>query len=171
MTVKRLAPLLIALVCMLAPQTGTAKDYDRNDVSAREIGLMIARTSLQGGPFATLVRGAARRHTRFFYVGTEVMVGTTFEPTIYGSFGVLAGVETAQDSYKKVRGYAEVGASAQWSRSTVFEVLNLHLETGVRLQLHTVSRPHMYTHVGLRVMSSFRTYGVGLVGGMGWTFD
>ncbi len=169
MNVRLVVMMCLATVLWATP--ASARDYDRNDVSGREIGLMIARTSLQGGPFAMLVRGVARRHTRFFYVAGEVMLGTTLEPTFYGSGGVAVGIETAEDAYKVKRGYAEVGVTGQWSRSSVFELLNLHVEVGLRLQLQTTDRPHLYAYVGTRVMTSFSTYGVGLASGVGWTFD
>ncbi len=165
---------LIACVLLLASLYATsamAKDYERNDVSSRELGVLLARTSFASAPFATLVRGVARRHTRFFYVATEVMLGTTFKPAFYGSLGGAMGIESAEDAYQPVRGYLEVGVTGQWSQSSIFELLNIHLESGVRLQLKTTVRPHMYAHAGARLMTSFKTYGLGLTFGVGWTFD
>ncbi len=168
----RLGARLVLLAALVGlPSLAWAGDYDRNLVAGRELGLYVQRTAVSGGPVSFLLRGTARRHVRYFYLGTELQLGATSRPGLYFSGGLAAGLETADTAYRPVRGYVEMGVSGQWTHSTLFEAFVFHTETGVRVLLQSNVRPHMYFHIGLRASTNFSTYGVGVATGVGWTFD
>jgi len=127
-------------------------------------------------PFGTLLRGAARRHRGHLYTGTEILLGLTW-PT--GSLpahpwlgvGGTLGFETAADGYARVRGYGELGADLVWTNTSVFDVLHVFTEFGLRMQVQQFGRPHTLLFLGARVMSNLQHVGMGLFGGVGFTFD
>ena len=164
---------IAAVLCALALWSvdAHAGDYERNDVSGREVALVGGRVPANDGPFGVTFRGVARRHTRFFYLAAELETGVTFRPGAYVAFGGAVGVETADNAYTRIRGYGQVGVAGQWSHTSPYEALVFHVELGARVQLQTNVRPHSYAFVGTRVNSNFKQYGVSLAAGVGWTFD
>ncbi|MBP46740.1 MAG: hypothetical protein CMH53_02265 [Myxococcales bacterium] len=163
--------LFVLASSMLLCSSVWAGDYERNDVSARELGLVSGRFSAGDAPFGFTLRGAARRHTRFFYLAVELEAGATLRPGGYVALGGAVGLETAADAFTRLRGYAQLGVAGQWSHSSLHEVLLFHLEVGARIQLQSNVRPHSYLFVSSRASTNFNDYGAALALGVGWTFD
>lgn len=186
-----------ALIPMLSlPCAAQAGDFDRNDLQARELSLLavISPADIDPGlaakcsPKSTLIcshvvqppglvlRGTARRHMRQFYGAAELMVGATAPADGYGAGpwiggGASIGLESATDGFKRLRWYGELGGNLLWNNTSVGDLMVFFLESGARMQVQQFERPHVYLHVGARVMNNFRHFGYGLAAGVGWTFD
>lgn len=188
------AALLLAALAI--PQAADAGDFDRNDLQARELALMPVISpadidpALSGkcSPKSALVcahvvqppgltlRGTARRHLRQFYGAAEVTIGATapadgFSAGPWIGGGAAIGIESATDGYKRLRWYGELGANLLWNNTTLGDVMVFFVESGARMQVQQFERPHVYLHLGARVMNNFRHFGYGLAAGIGWTFD
>ncbi len=188
--------LVVPALALCVAQSALAGDYDRNDVQAREVGLFVgilpADQDLrpQGPcisdkaqtckfvtlPLAATVRGTARRHVRNLYFGTEVIVGITAPAAPYNTglvlgAGAKVGLETAEDGFKRLRGYGEFGVDILYAGTKVVDWLNFFVEGGMRYQVLTYERPHTHLYLAARGMSNFSHLGIGLTAGLGWTFD
>ncbi len=191
------AASVLTVCCSLsAPTIAMAGDFDRNELSGRELSAGFAawpddmdlrpsapcsstskvqcvNQSLGVGP---IVRGAARRHRGNLYVASEAVVGVRLPDGQFSAFPVLgvgAGVgwETAADSYKRLRGYGEFGLGLVYGGTRVSDLLKVHLEAGLRYRVQTYERPHTYLHIGVRAMTNFAHVGAALAAGVGWAFD
>lgn len=185
------------LVCgwFVTPQASEALDYDRNDVRARELSLMGLLSTADVDPrspgkctakskntclfvtqpFAVVVRGAARRHTRHLYIGTELLAGMTLPTDLEGphpllGVGGMAGAETAADG-RRLRGYAELGAQIVWTATRLFDMLNFYGEVGARYQVMNYDRPRMHLGLGARALNNLERSGFAVNISLGWTFD
>ncbi|MBM4342441.1 MAG: hypothetical protein FJ100_03570 [Deltaproteobacteria bacterium] len=178
------------------PQLAAAGDFERNEVLGRELAAGVAvvpddidfrapgpcpgatkvqclNQSLAVGP---IVRGAARRHRGNLYLGSEVVLGMRVPLGEFSAFpiigaGAAIGWETAADSYKRLRGYGEFGASLVYSGTRASDLLKFHVEAGLRYRVKTYERPHSYIHIGARVINNFAHFGAALFSGIGWAFD
>ena len=184
------------IVALFAATPCHAGDYERNDVAGRELGAFVGilpadldprpqgpcpKNNTQTCRFVTLplamaVRGAARRHVRGFYLGTEIVLGASLPAAPYGSSlvvggGGMIGVESADDSFKRFRAYAEMGIELMSAGTKVGDWLHIFLEGGMRYQTQTFQRPHSYLFTAVRALNNFNHFGLGLTAGMGWTFD
>ncbi len=186
---------LVLLAALAVPNLAQALDYDLNDLAGREIGIggalaptdvdLRAAVKCPAGktncdnitqPFGTVLRGTARRHRGHLYMATEALLGLTW-PT--GSLpahpwigvGGALGFETAADGFARVRGYGELGADIVWTNTTVFDVLHVFTEFGLRLQVQQFGRPHTLLFLGARAMTNLDHIGLGMFGGVGFTFD
>lgn len=194
---KSAAAALIGLIALLSlPTDASAGDFDRNDLQARELALLavISPADIDPGsaakcsPKGTLIcshvvqppglvlRGTARRHMRQFYGAAELMLGATapadgFSAGPWIGGGASIGMESATDGFKRLRWYGELGGNLLWNNTTVGDLMVFFLESGARIQVQQFERPHVYLHVGARVMNNFRHFGYGLAAGVGWTFD
>ncbi len=166
-----LGACIVAAMCLASPAHGL--DYERNDVLGREVGIGLMRTPTNGLPMTLVVRGTARRHARHFYVDGSVFMGMTFEvqPLLMGT--VSFGMESADDSFRRVRGYGEVGSGLFFANSEkpLLDLLAFHLEGGLRIHLRTWARPHTQVTVGVRLLSNFRFVGLMGMVGTNFTFD
>ncbi len=188
---------LAILTVLLAARSAFARDYDRNDVAEREIsiGYGLSPMDVDARPpvFCTdvptvvcapniqratvlMVRGTARKHIRRFYLSVEVELGATLpvgdfpaHPWLGG--GGAVGLETSDNGWDVLRGYAEIGVLAAWADTRLAETLAFTSEVGVRYQLLNAERPHLVLNLGLRVMYNFTYFGVMSFAGVGWTFD
>lgn len=181
---------------LLIPTVAWAGDYDRNDVSARELAIMpfVSAADIDPGlagpctpgkasicqhvvqPMGLLLRGTARRHLRQFYGSGEVLIGATaptdgFSAGPWIGGGAAIGLESATDGFRKMRWYGELGADLAFTNTTLGDLLNFFLEGGMRFQVQQFDRPHVYLHLGMRISNNFRHFGYGLASGIGWTFD
>jgi hypothetical protein len=194
------ASLLVLLVCLVAETVGSrpvlALDYETNDLSTRElaIGGMIATADTDPAvktkcgpdgtqtcenivqPFGIFVRGAARRHRRYFYLGSEVQVGVllpqsgqTARPWLMWA-GVFGG-ETSPSGYTRLRGYGEAGMGMAFANTKIGDTLQVFAEGGMRYRLQTHTRPHLIAHAGLRVTTNLGLTGMQAQVGLGWAFD
>ena len=171
-------------------------DYDRNEVSARELAVAVAilpddLDRRPAGPctgvptkncsnfiqaFGAVVRGTARRHRGNLYVGTEAWLGLHV-PQQQFSGGPVIGVggsvgwESAADGFRRLRGYVEGGVGLMWSGTAPSDLLKFHGEFGMRYQVQQFDRPHTYLHIGARAMTNFNNFGGTMVTGVGWSFD
>ena len=187
----------IGLIALLALATeARAGDFDRNDLQARELSLLtvISPADIDPGlaakcspkdtlicshvvqPPGLVLRGTARRHIRQFYGAAELMVGATapadgFSAGPWVGGGASVGLESATDGFKRLRWYGELGGNLLWNNTSVGDLMVFFLESGARIQVQQFERPHVYLHVGARVMNNFRHFGYGLAAGVGWTFD
>ena len=193
----RVLRFLAILVGVLCAAPAFALDYDRNDIADREISFGMGLTDVDvntasagacladrsrtcypnfSRPSVFVVRGMARRHTRFLYVGGGMELGLTFPVDTYpvhpwvGLTGV-AGVETANTGWERLRGYIEVGALVAWANTQVTEVAKASVEVGVRYQIRDNVRPHMQLMASLRGMTNMSHIGVMGFAGVVWTFD
>ncbi|MBI5611154.1 MAG: hypothetical protein HY902_19935 [Deltaproteobacteria bacterium] len=191
----RLALPVALLAILLPPSTAYALDYDLNDLADRELGIggALAPTDVDPRgpakcptssaicanvtqPFGTLLRGTARRHRGHLYMSTELLLGLTW-PTgslpahPWFAVGGAIGAETAADGYARVRGYGEFGADIVWTNSSVFDILHVFTEVGLRLQVQQYGRPHTLLFLGARALSNLDRIGLGIFGGVGFTFD
>ena len=188
------------LVCLLwgvaGPRPVFALDYETNDLSTRElaIGGMVAAVDTDPAPrgkcgptsgqtcdnvvqpFGVFVRGAARRHRRYFYVGSELQVGIllpesgqTARPWLMWA-GVVGG-ETTPSGYTRFRGYAETGIGMAFANTKIGDMLQVFAEGGIRYRLQTHTRPHLTAHAGLRVITNLELTGMQAQVGLGWAFD
>jgi len=193
-------PLLAGLALAAATVAGAAPahagDYDRNDVSGRELAAWFAvlptdRDPRKPGPcitaktqtcqFVTLplafgVRGSARRHARQTYLGVEALIGVSAPPSPYDAsiaigVGATLGVETADDAYRRLRGYGELGIDVLYAGTRVNDWVTVFAEAGMRYQAIAYERPHTYLHIGARITNNFVHFGGHLSAGVGWTFD
>lgn len=195
--IGRLLPSWAAISAALWwPSLAWAGDYDRNDLSARELAVMpfispadidpeLAKPCTAGKaticqhvvqPIGLLLRGTARRHRRQFYGSGEVLIGATaptdgFSAMPWIGGGAAIGMESATDGFRKLRWYGELGGDLAFTNTSLGDMLNFYLESGMRFQVQQFDRPHVYLHLGMRVTNNFRHFGYGLVGGVGWTFD
>ena len=154
-------------------------------VSAADIDPSIAKPCTPGKslicqhvvqPIGLLLRGTARRHLRQFYASGEVLVGATsptdgFSAGPWLGGGAAIGLESATDGYRRLRWYGELGADLAFTNTSLGDMLNFYLESGMRFQVQQFDRPHVYLHLGMRVSNNFRHFGYGLAAGVGWTFD
>lgn len=193
-TCRLAATIAVAAAGLTRP--AWAGDYDRNDLSARELagtamvmpddlderapGPCVGNTKLtcpnQSLALGMAVRGSARRHRGNFYVGTEAWLGMHFPQAQFSAgpvigVGGLAGAETAADGYRRLRGYGEVGIDVLYAGTRVSDVFKVFTEFGLRYQTQTFDRPHSYLHIGSRISTNFNHFGIGMAVGMGWTFD
>lgn len=191
--IRRWASVALAL---LIPSLAWAGDYDRNDLSARELAVMpfVSAADIDPGlpgpctpgktavcqrvvqPVGLLLRGTARRHLRQFYGSGEILIGATaptdgFSTGPWIGGGAAIGLESATDGFRKLRWYGELGADLSFTNTSLGDLLNFFLEGGMRFQVQQFDRPHVYLHLGMRVSNNFRHFGYGLAGGVGWTFD
>jgi hypothetical protein len=192
---RAVAVVLGTMSAVLASQPAAALDYDRNDVREREISLMGMKSTadvdarLPGKcspssktmcefvkqPFALALRGAARRHTRHLYVGTEVLAGLTLPTDLEGAhpllgIGAMAGAETAGDA-RRLRGYLELGTQLVWTATRVFDMFNVYGELGARYRVVTYQRPHLQLGLGARALSNFERSGLAVNVSVAWAFD
>ncbi len=189
--------LCAGIVALVRPNTAHALDYDLNDLADRELGIggALAPTDIDPRaptqcasnpktvcaanltqPFANLLRGSARRHRGHMYLGTELLLGLSWPTGALPAHPWLAvggtlGAETAADGFARVRGYGEIGFDVAWTKTNVFDVLHVFSELGLRLQVQQYGRPHTVLFLGTRVMSNLSHMGLGLFGGVGFTFD
>jgi hypothetical protein len=194
---KSVAFAAIAMMPLLAlPRAAGAGDFDRNDLQARELAVLavISPADIDPGqaakcspkstlicshvvqPPALVLRGTARRHMRQFYGAAELMVGATapadgFSAGPWIGGGASIGLESATDGFRRLRWYGELGGNLLWNNTSVGDLMVFFLESGARIQVQQFERPHVYLHVGARVMNNFRHFGYGLAAGVGWTFD
>lgn len=170
-----LRALLVALGVSLAitgmSATANALDYDRNDVLVREISAFVMAVPSDTAPVGAMVRGVARRQTRNFGLGFEVIAGVTTEPRPYVSVGGLFGFESSSNAWDRLRVYGEGGVGVAWNSNNPMDWLNFHVEGGTRILLSSMDRPHLSLTSGLRIVSSFRHMGWGLQIGVSWAFD
>lgn len=190
----RLRWLATVLGCLLAG-SAFGLDYETNDVSVRELAVGVQYASVDvdtrvkgncpgttavctnlSQPWGTFVRGAARRHRRYFYLGWELQVGTLFPTTASGArpwlfAGGMAGGETSASSFAPIRGYAEAGLGAAWANTRLGDSFQMFAEGGVRYRLLTRWRPHWTVSAGIRATSNFALTGVQGNIGLGWAFD
>lgn len=186
---------MLLVLASLAPAAALSLDYETNDVSVRELAVGVqyasvdADTRVKGNcpgttvvcpnlsqPWGTFVRGAARRHRRYFYLGWELQVGTLFPTTASGArpwlfAGGMAGGETSASSFAPIRGYAEAGLGAAWANTRLGDSFQMFAEGGVRYRLLTRWRPHWTVSAGIRATSNFALTGVQGNIGLGWAFD
>ncbi len=178
------------------PVAATAGDYERNEVNGRELAVGFATwpDDLDERPAAKcpskptavcsneafgigpILRGAARRHRGNLYVATEAILGLRLPAGGYSAFPTLGvggaiGWETAADSYKRLRGYFEIGAGMIYTGTAMTDLFKLHVESGLRYRVQTYERPHAYLHIAARAMSNFAHGGSALTAGVGWAFD
>lgn len=178
------------------PSLSWAGDYDRNDVRARELTIMplispadidpeLSKPCAPGKalicdhvvrPIGLLLRGTARRHLRRFYGSGEILIGATAPTDGFGGHpwiggGAAIGIESASDGFRRLRWYGELGGDVVFTYTSLGDMLNFFLEGGMRFQVQQFDRPHVYLHLGMRVLNNFRHFGYGLAGGVGWTFD
>lgn len=199
-TVRCLARLaqgaLAAAAALSIARPVQAGDFDRNDVQARELAVMpvISPADIDPGrsakcsatsaaicahvvqPPGLVLRGTARRHLRHFYGAGELMVGATAPADGFGAgpwigAGGAIGLESASDGFKRLRWYGEIGGNLVWNNTSVGDLMVFFAESGARMQVQQFERPHVYLHLGARVMNNFRHFGYGLAAGIGWTFD
>lgn len=148
-----------------------ALDYDRNDVRARELGVVAMIAPLARSPAGIAIRGTARRHSRFVYVGTEAQIGVQGSPGPWFAASVVVGGETADDAWRPLRGYGEIGTGLVVAWTRLSDLLAFHIEAGARYQVRTYGRPHMELGLGGRVLSNFNHIGVQLTTSVAWRFD
>ncbi|MSP90272.1 MAG: hypothetical protein EXR79_00465 [Myxococcales bacterium] len=160
---------LLWMACFVP--AGQALDYDRNDVRAREVGVVAMIAPIAGAPAGLAVRGAARRHSRFVYFGTEAQLGIQGTPGPWLSAAVVVGGETANDAWRPLRGYGELGTGLVVAWTRLSDLLAFHLEGGVRYQVRTYGRPHMEVGIGGRIISNFNNIGVQFTTSVAWRFD
>lgn len=163
--------LFTALACLGLPAPCHGLDYDRNDVRARELGIITMIAPIADQPFGMAVYGSARRHRRFLYMGTELQLGALVNGHPWVSAGGIVGVETADDAWARVRGYAEAGTALIFAYTKITDVLGFFGEVGVRYQLRALERPHLQITGGLRGLTNFSHGGVAAQIGLAWTFD
>lgn len=185
----------LLLACLMAASSALALDYETNDVSVRELALggMYAPVDVDlrvkarcpgstavcanvSQPFGAFVRGAARRHRRYFYLGWELQAGVLTPTATSGSrpwifAGGVAGGETAANSYAPLRGYAEAGLGGAWANTRLGDTMQIFVEGGVRYRIATLLRPHWTLHAGVRGISNFSLFGTQIHVGLGWAFD
>lgn len=184
------------LLCLLATPAW-ALDYDRNDVVDRELSVGFGRASVDANlaapvacadrraytcianesvPSVFVIRGMARRHARFLYVGGGLELGMTlpvdsFPVHPWIGLGGVVGAETANTAWTPLRGYAELGVLAAWANTQISEIANGTLEVGARYQVSDRGRPHLQLAAGIRGMTNLSFIGVmGFLGAV-WTFD
>jgi hypothetical protein len=188
------------LVCLLwgvaGPRPVFALDYETNDVSTRELALggMVASADTDPAfrakcgpttkqicdnvvqPFGVFVRGTARRHRRYFYLGSELQVGIllpqsgqTARPWLMWA-GVVGG-ETTPSGYTRLRGYGEAGMGMAFANTKLGDSLQVFAEGGMRYRMQTHTRPHLIAHAGLRVTTNLGLTGMQAQVGLGWAFD
>jgi hypothetical protein len=162
---------LLAVVWVLGPAQASAGDYDRNDVLSRELSFGAMMLPVERSPVALMARGAARRHDRRFYFGTEASLGLVLDIRPLLTVGTMIGLETAQDAWQPLRGYVEAGASLFWANTGPRELLNFHLEAGIRYLVTSYRRPHLSLHMGVRALTSLARFGGTVTCGATWTFD
>ncbi len=163
------AATLVAL--LLGALDALALDYDRNDVMVREVATMVMAVPSDTAPIGVMARGVARRQTRNFGVGVEVMAGITTDPRPYLSVAGLAGFESSSNGWDQLRVYGEGGVGVAWVSNNPMDWLQFHVEGGTRILLSTLDRPHLALTSGLRITTSFRHVGWGLQVGLSWSFD
>ena len=126
---------------------------------------------IDGAPVALMARGAARRHDRRFYFGTEASLGLVLDIRPMITVGTMIGLETADDAWQPLRAYAETGVSMFWANTGPLELLNFHAEVGVRYLVTSYKRPHLSLHMGMRAITSLARFGGTVTCGATWTFD
>ena len=165
------APTLVLLLALLAPGVSQAGDYDRNVVLSRELGVGAMMLPVQDAPVAIFARATARKHLRYLYFGGEFSAGLVLDIRPMFSVAGAIGLESANDAWQPLRAYGEAGAGLFWANTSPRELLNLHLEAGVRYLMHAYRRPHLSIHMGVRALTNFARPGGTVVCGATWAFD
>ena len=166
-----LVNVLIALMILGFAANASALDYDRNDVLVREVSALVLAVPSDTGPIGVTVRGVARRQTRNFGLGLEVIAGMTTDPRPYLGVGAIIGVESSSNGWDRIRVYGEGGVGVAWYSNNPMDLLNFHIEGGTRILMSSLDRPHLALTTGLRIVTSLRHVGWGLQIGMSWSFD
>jgi len=187
---------LLVFALLIAAHPAYARDYDRNDVAERELTIgfglspldvdtrnivyctgkqTICEANVQRANLLT-ARGVARKHLRRFYLAGELEAGATlpagnFPMHPWLAVGGMVGLETADNAWTTLRGFADLGVLVGWADTRLAESLTFTAEAGVRYQLQSTERPHMLLNLGVRGLYNFSHVGVMGFAGIGWTFD
>ena len=162
---------LLVTALLLAPGLAQAGDYDRNVVLSRELGVGAMMLPLDGAPVAFLARATARSHVRHFYFGGELSAGFVLDVRPMVSTAATIGMESADNAWEPLRAYGEAGGGLFWAMSSPRELLNFHIEGGVRYLVRSYRRPHLSLHMGVRALTNFGHAGGTVICGATWTFD
>ena len=126
---------------------------------------------LKEAPVAFLARATARSHIRHLYFGGEVSAGLVLDIRPLVSAGAMIGVESADNAWEPLRFYGEVGGGMFWAMTSPRELLNFHIEGGMRYLVRSFRRPHLSLHMGVRALTNFGHAGGTIICGATWTFD
>lgn len=165
-----------ALGCVFVmgvPATASALNYERNDTKAREVGLSLMRTPVEGLPITLAIRGSARRHIRHLYYGTSLWLGYAFDNRPMGMFSGSIGLESADTAFEGLRTYGELGIGLFWaaSENPLQDVMAFHAEGGMRWNLRDWDRPHVQLAIGVRAFANFGSFGLAAMTGLNFVFD
>jgi hypothetical protein len=172
--------LAAALACGLsAASVAQARDYDRNDVAVRGLGVVLGVAPVDkttgckscAQPVAGVLRGMAAQQRRHLYIGGEVMLGMLEDARPWLSGGALIGLETASSAQEKLRAYAEFIASLGYYDARLADILSFAVEAGLRYQVRDYVRPHMLVTLGVRGGSNLNRGFAMVHAGLLWTFD
>lgn len=166
---RALAGCLVLGLLWAAP--ASARDYERNEVAGRAVGLLIGALPIQNAPLGVLAQVGARKQSRWLTLGTQLAVGGHTDGNIALMAGGIVGVESTSTDFAPLRGYGELGINLFYAGTKLGDTLTFHAEGGIRWLLAAHSRPHFGLHLGLRVMTNFNHLGWAVPIGVHWTFD
>ncbi|MCB9738119.1 MAG: hypothetical protein H6747_02550 [Deltaproteobacteria bacterium] len=166
---RALAGVFALAVLWAAP--ASARDYERNEVAGRAVGLLIGALPMENAPLGVMAQVGARKQSRWLTLGTQLAIGGHTGGNIALMAGGFAGLESTATDFAFLRGYCEAGVNLFYAGTRLSDTLTFHVEGGIRWLLIAHSRPHLGLHLGLRVMTNFNHLGWAVPVGLHWTFD